>query len=345
MRVLNPARIITLISLYFTFTLLLLGCSSTGNTCRRPLPLTWSNQTLLLEDVTRLSSPAFAGRKTMTPGAALTRDYLILRMQQAGLVPWSSSLAPLTMAPAKHHNPFEQHFSYQYQFTERQGVNLIGMLPATHASSQWRLIVAHYDHLGMRGSKLYPGADDNASGIAAMLALAEHAKSQQRPTNLLFIATDAEEQGLYGSQALVAMLQDNNSQPSMSQIELAINLDMVGRPDRYHTIYLEGRRNFSQFAALQQHLMQTVGLCIRANHPPEAGKTIQRIDWLRSSDHYSFHQAKLPWLYFGIPPHSDYHQTSDIASKIDIEFLAAVTETAYELLIIDSYLLNNRAKQ
>lgn len=345
MRVLNPARIITLISLYLTFTLLLPGCSSTDKACHRPLQLTWANQPQLQEDVTRLSSPTFAGRKTMTPGAAMTRDYLTLRMQQAGLMPWPRLHAPLPSNAPPRDREFDQHFSYQYQFTERQGVNLIGMLPATQASDQWRLIVAHYDHLGTQDTEIYPGADDNASGIAAMLALAEHAKGQQRPSHLLFIATDAEEPGLYGSKALVAMLQDDNSQPAMAQIELVINLDMVGRPNPYHTIYLEGRKNFTQFTAIQNSLMQTVGLCIRANHPPEAGKSIQRIDWLRSSDHVSFYQADLPWLYFGVPPHSDYHQTSDIASKLDIEFLAAVTETAYKLLIIDSYLLNNRVKQ
>ncbi|GIU35160.1 hypothetical protein TUM3794_02420 [Shewanella colwelliana] len=255
----------------------------------------------------------------------MTRQFLISRMQSIGLQPWN--------------NTFQHPFEYDYQFDTRQGVNIIGVLNATQTTQDWRVVVAHYDHLGKKGSRLYPGADDNASGIAAMLAMAAHASTQPRPVNILFVATDAEEPGLFGGKALVDQLKLEQSNPNSTQIELTVNLDMVGHPGRPYSIYVEGRRNFTQFDAIQQRLEQTVGLCVRANHPPEAGRTTQRVDWLRASDHYPFHQAQIPWLYFGVPPHADYHQPTDSANKLDYNFLAAVAESAYELLIIDSYLL------
>lgn len=305
------------------------GCTSVHSECGAPYHLVWTDQQKLVQDIETLSSPAFEGRKTTTKGAELARTYIIHRMRQTKLTPWQRS--------------FEQDFDYAYQFSTRHGINVIGMLQATTPTNKWRIVVAHYDHLGKKGTTFYPGADDNASGVAAMLALAEQASMQDpQPTNLLFIATDAEEPGLYGSEAIVKRLMQQDSVPAKAQIELVINLDMIGRPSRQNSIYVEGRRGFNRFEQLHVKLQQAVGLCIRANHPPEAGRTIQRVDWLRASDHYPFHKAKIPWLYFGVPPHPDYHQPSDKVSKIDINFLAAVTETAYQLLVIDSYLLNNQ---
>ncbi|WP_428617932.1 M20/M25/M40 family metallo-hydrolase [Shewanella sp.] len=323
----DPARQLIRLLLVCIVTTSLMGCANTQPTCSEEYRLTWANQQMLYERVATLSSPVYMGRKTGTEGAALAREYIIEAMQGAGLTPWLGK--------------FSHDFEYKYQFSTRIGTNVIGTLPASAPSDRWRVVVAHYDHLGKQGSKLYGGADDNASGVAALLEIAAHIASQPREANLLFIATDAEEPGLYGSKAFVDGLMAPDTQLVPEQIELVINLDMIGRPARNARIYLEGRRGFSQFDTLKTELEQTVNLCIRANHPPEAGKTIQRIDWLRASDHYPFHKAGIPWLYFGVPPHKDYHQPGDDISKIDVNFLAAVTETAYKLLIIDSYLLNN----
>ncbi|CAM3932287.1 M28 family peptidase [Shewanella aquimarina] len=324
----RPALFVALLSLGL-LSLILQGCAESPNDrrCGDDYQLAWSNQARLLAHVETLSSDQFTGRKTGTDGAALARDYIMSQMRQAGLTAWQGH--------------FNHDFEYDYQFGTRLGTNVIGILPASHPSDRWRVVAAHYDHLGKQGHKLYHGADDNASGVAALLEIAAHSVSRARDTNLMFIATDAEEPGLYGSKAFVDGLLTPGAPLKASQIELMINLDMIGRPARNARIYLEGRRGFSQFQQIKAQLEQTVDLCIRANHPPEAGKTLQRVDWLRASDHYPFHQAGIPWLYFGVPPHKDYHQPSDEASKIDVNFLAAVTETAYKLLIIDTYLLNN----
>ncbi len=330
-------------------SVLLLGaCSTFGPNCKTEYQPNWVDTQSLQTDIAKLTSDQLEGRKTGTQGAALTRNYLNQRFSQIGLTPWLSSTNPQVLANKNYtqarNDAFDLPFAYSQGFSERQGSNVVGVLTASRPSPHWRLVVAHYDHLGIKTGKIHPGADDNASGIAAMLQLATYAaanRSLYQDTNLMFVATDAEEPGLYGGYALAEKLQLPHSVPNAEQIELAINLDMVGRPGRPTVIYLEGRKGFSQFALIQQKLIEETGLCIRAHHPRKLGTMTGNIDWLRASDHYPLHKAGIPWLYFGVPPHQDYHAPSDTLEKIDLEFLAAVTASAHQLLIINSLQLRN----
>ena len=234
---------------------------------------------------------------------------------------------------------FDVPFQYEKGFSDKQGINLVGVLMATKPTSRWRIVIAHYDHLGKQGSRVFHGADDNASGIAAMLQLASRAKwlgqtnaPEQANSNLMFIASDAEEPGLFGSKALVPLLLQHISP---RYIELAINLDMVGHPSRPYAIFLDGTRRFTKIATIMPKLSQNNNLCIRLSHPKPMGRDNKRVDWLRASDHYAFHEANLPWLYFGVPPHPQYHTPDDTSDRIDFDFLAAVSESAFELITIN----------
>ena len=195
------------------------------------------------------------------------------------------------------------------------------------------MITAHYDHLGQTASKMYPGADDNASGIAGMMAIA--AQWQENPplddVNLMIVATDAEEPGLYGSYALVTLLQ----QYPLMDIELSVNLDMIGHPDRRRAIYMEGQKNLSNFESIKPLLMQQTQLCIRTHHTNLLSGRMKKSDWLRASDHYPFHKAGYSWVYFGVPPHAQYHTADDTIATLDIDFIVAVAETVYQMLSID----------
>ena len=359
---------------------LISGCSHSHfsyASCKTQLTAEWANTDQLHADIAKLTSPELEGRKTDTLGAELTRQYIANRYREIGLTPWKDE--------------FSVPFTYQYNFGERQGSNMIGVIYAAEPTDKWRIILAHYDHLGKKGRKIYPGADDNASGVAALLQVASQiakhnkigyaglADSSQKPpqespkllqvanqvakhnridsapladprqeqpqepllesVNTLFVATDAEEPGLFGGYALVEQLKQLSAIPQIKQIELAINMDMVGRPGRPYVIYLEGRRGFSHFDEIKQTLTDITGLCIKAKHPRPLGRSVQKVDWLRASDHYPLHKAGIPWLYFGVPPHNDYHGSSDTIEKIDLKFLAAVSESAYQLLIIDSLTL------
>lgn len=310
----------------------LTGCASSPETCARTeLKLTWAEPLELQAIVTRLSSDKFEGRKTQTPGAEKSRDYIKQQFQGLGLQPWGAD--------------FIVPFEYQTFFTQENGANVVATAMATEPTNRWRIIVAHYDHLGMSGSKIYHGADDNASGVAAMLAIAKHWQQQfalQPNTlpkvNLMFVATDAEEPGLYGSIALVEQLKTRLPEATF---ELMLNLDMVSHPGRPYAIYLEGSRNFTQFTQFKPLLNQQNRLCIKLSHPKPVGRSIQSTDWLRASDHYSFHKANIPWLYFGVPTHPQYHTPEDTVATIDITFLAAVTESAFELLQLNAEYLKN----
>ncbi|WP_299797290.1 M28 family peptidase [uncultured Shewanella sp.] len=327
-----------LLTLGLLMLTLLCGCTSSNTPCKTQLTPDWASRSELRNDIEQLTSPALEGSKTGTRGAELSREYISQRFSQIGLTSWEQP-------PGDGDKPGYSHpFNYDYQFGRREGVNLVGVLKSPTPNDRWRIVVAHYDHLGKKAGKVHPGADDNASGVAAMLQLAAHSASEGEDgeqINYMFVATDAEEPGLFGGYALAEKLNDPNSNPNSKQIELAINMDMIGRPGRPYAIYLEGRRGFKHFKLIQQRLSNETGLCIKANHPRNRGREVSRVDWLRASDHYPLHRVGIPWLYFGVPPHKDYHAPTDTSEKIDLNFLAAVTESAYQLLIINSLLLQN----
>ncbi len=323
----------------FTFLILISGCATdTSPSCRARVTSDWANTTDLKSDINQLTSPALQGRKTGTRGAKLSREFISERFTQIGLTPW------LPSSGSDDVTDYAVPFTYDYQFSQRQGINLVGILKSPKPSDRWRIVIAHYDHLGKKAGKVHPGADDNASGVAAMLQIAAQSAAMQNDTeraNLMFVATDAEEPGLFGGYALVERLNNPASIPNSEQIELAINMDMVGRPGRPYAIYLEGKNGFNKFDQIRQRITVENSLCIKANHPGALGRELKRVNWLRASDHYPLHKAGIPWLYFGVPPHRDYHAPTDTTEKIDLKFLAAVSESAYQLLIINSLLLQN----
>lgn len=306
---------------------MLSGCSTMAQTqsqsCRASLQLNWADIGVINQDIRQLTSHEFQGRKTATQGAFLSQEYLTQRFKQIGLSPWQGQ--------------YRHGFGYQYQLRQQQGVNLVGIIPAKKANAPWRLVIAHYDHLGQKGSRFFPGADDNASGVAALLQVAEHALAQthQHPinANLMFVATDAEEPGLFGSIALVEQL---TRAIDKRQIELVLNLDMVGHPSRRYSLYVEGSRNFKHYDRFAPEISKDNRLCIRKGHPRPMGTSAIKTDWLKASDHYPFHQAGIPWLYFGVPMHSHYHETTDTLARLDIRFLAGVTESSFKVLLLPS---------
>ncbi|WP_153916660.1 M20/M25/M40 family metallo-hydrolase [Shewanella sp. TC10] len=296
--------------------LFLSGCASQN--CGNSPVNHWSNQSQLLEDIRVLSSPKFEGRKTGTYGAELSREYIKKRFTELHLSPWQDE--------------FEVPFNYRSSFSDKQGINLIATIKAKQPSQRWRVITAHYDHLGKKGNKVFAGADDNASGVAAMFAIAEQWQQQgNEDINLMLVATDAEEPGLFGSYALVEQVQNT---PQML-IELSLNLDMIGTPSRPKAIYIEGEKNLTEFSQLKTQLQDYNQLCVRESRSRMKNGSMVKIDWLRASDHYPFHKAGIPWLYLGVPSHKYYHTINDTIDKLDIGFLAAVTETAFEFITVN----------
>ena len=101
---------------------------------------------------------------------------------------------------------------------------MVAWLEGTQYPDKYIVITAHYDHLGKSGGKIYNGADDNASGVAAMLSIAEQLRRSRPKHSVIFLATDAEEKGLYGAKAFV-----QKPPVEISSIRFNLNLDMLAQ--------------------------------------------------------------------------------------------------------------------
>lgn len=204
--------------------------------------------------------------------------------------------------------------------------NVVGLLPGTDPGLRDQAVVvgAHHDHLGRggpasldpaRSGAIHPGADDNASGTAAVLALAEaFARAGGTRRTLVFVAFGAEEIGLLGSNHYV-----QHPAVPLEQTVAMVNLDMVGRlRERLHVMGVDtgqGLRTLVEQAAAELG----VALALRG-------------DGVAPSDHTPFLTRERPVLFVTTGPHEDYHRPSDTWDRIDAEGLRTVTRLVYRVV-------------
>ena len=262
----------------------------------------------VFEDVRQLASDDMQGRLAGSPGGEKARAYIVTRLEQAGVLPLGGSFEqPFTFTAAGRRGaaPAPGH-----------GVNLIGIIKGSRDPERYIVATAHYDHLGVRNGEVFNGADDNASGVAALLALATH-YSRSRPLHSILVAVlDAEEEGLQGARALMKA----PPVPVASMI-VNVNMDMVGR-DPSNKLFATG---ISHFPFLKPYLAQAAQppVVLAYGHDTPAEKE----DWTRDSDHYAFHQAGIPWIYFGVEDFDQHHKATDDAATIGKAFLAGAAGT------------------
>ncbi|MCC7479374.1 M20/M25/M40 family metallo-hydrolase [bacterium] len=204
--------------------------------------------------------------------------------------------------------------------------NIYGLLPGSDAGAGTIVIGAHYDHLGLGGPEsLAPeqygtphwGADDNASGVAAVLELAaRYGSAAQRPRHsLLFVFFSAEEIGTVGSDVFV-----KNLPVPHEQVLCMLNFDMVGRM-RDDKLIVEGTGTAAEFPEVLRGLDGQLGLQV------EMGAS-----GFGASDHMSFVKAKMPALFFFTGTHEDYHTPRDTADKVNPAGIASTADYAVEVL-------------
>jgi hypothetical protein len=208
--------------------------------------------------------------------------------------------------------------------------NVVGYLPATRAvtgvAKPWLMLGAHYDHLGHGGrgsslarageeTKVHPGADDNASGVAAVLSAAERLKKGSRGRNVAFAFWSGEESGLLGSAAFTA-----KPPVPLDQLAAYFNFDMVGRL-RDDTLQVQAAGSSPSWPALAES----------ANVEPKLKLTIQA-DPNLPTDSSSFNQASVPTLAFFTGTHEDYHRPSDTADRVDAEGIDRVVRYATRII-------------
>lgn len=271
----------------------------------------------LMATVRTLASEEYQGRAAGSEGGAKARAFIRARFEAIALTPIGASLEhTFTFTPKA--TPSRREAA-----SALNGVNLVGVCPGMESGLPAIVVSAHYDHLGIRDGKMYHGADDNASGVAVLLELAAQCMAQPFRHDLVFAAFDAEEAGLQGAAALLA-------EPTLpkDRIALNVNLDMVARGDKGE-IYVSGLQHNPKLRPLLDPVASRAPIEVRFGHDvPGSGSD----DWTMQSDHGPFHQAGIPFVYFGVEDHPDYHQPTDTADKINPDFFAKAAGVVLDAL-------------
>lgn len=259
----------------------------------------------LLADVKALSDPALEGRGMGTPGHAKARRIVIDRFKALGLA----------MVGDSYEHPFEMQ--------GRQGVNLIARIEGASTPDQYLVLSAHLDHLGIRKGQVFPGADDDASGVATVLALAGYVTSHRPQHSVLIVLFDGEEIGLLGSRAFVA-----HPPVPLAKIRMDLSLDMLGRNDK-NELWACGTSRWPKLKPAAEATASRSAITLRLGHDGADGQE----DWTSSSDHGSFHRKGIPFIYLGEEDHADYHRPTDTFERLQPAFFGAAAETALDLLL------------
>ena len=282
-------------------------------------------QVTMKQDVEILAADAFMGRETGTEGELKAAQYVATRFESMGLEAKGTDgyFQDFTFKPSKNPHLDPQFLKERTTDSTITGRNVVGFLDA--GAEHTVVVGAHFDHLGMGGDgslhrgeeAIHNGADDNASGVAMMLKIADdltiYAQENQLKNNYIFIGFSGEEMGLLGSAYWV-----RNATIDVSKVNYMINLDMVGRLNDEKTLAVHGVGTSPIF---KQTLFSN----------NDQGLTISEFEsGVGPSDFTSFYIYDLPVLGFFTGQHEDYHKPGDDAEKLNYEGME----------VIKSYLLN-----
>ena len=260
-----------------------------------------------LDDVRILSADDMEGRGVGTPGGAKARAYIVKRFGQIGLKPQGKA--------------FEQPFTFKpkFAFKDVTGVNLVARIEGTSSSDKVLVVSAHYDHLGVRKGQVYNGADDNASGVAGLLAVAEAFKARPPRHTVLIVAFDGEESGLKGAKAFVA-----DPPVPLAKIGLNVNFDMISKNAKGE-LYVSGAGPQPFLKPVLEGVARTAPVKLKLGHDTDAdGK---ENNWTQQSDQGPFAAAGVPWVYFGVEDHPEYHQPTDDFATVPQDFFKRAVAT------------------
>ena len=278
-----------------------------------------ADSTRILTDIAYLASDKLEGRLTGSPGndsaaAYIARRYAALKLK----APYPGYLQKFTARSAAA--------AHTGDTAGKATQNVVAMIEGTDPAlrNQYIVIGAHFDHLGRSTvSALDPeakdairnGADDNASGTAAVMELARMFSIEKPKRSIIFVNFSGEEQGLLGSQFFV----DNPPVPLSSMIAM-LNFDMVGRM-KDNGIMVFGTATATELASLIDSAnVGTLPLKVQGSG-----------DGFGSSDHSSFYAKEIPVLHFFTDVHGDYHRATDDVEKINLGGEARVVDLAYRI--------------
>ncbi len=281
--------------------LFIYGCSQTDSTS--------AEESTIRDHVEWLADPGLEGRLAGTAGEASAANYISDRFLASGLRPAGDNgtyLQQFTLT-----GPMPQAMEMENNISR----NVVGIIEGRGNSGQYIVIGAHYDSQGNGGmismdsddeQAVHPGADDNASGTAGLIELAEYFSENVPDKNMLFIAFSGEEMGLLGARYFM-----EETQISPDSIAAMINMDMIGRMDDNEvTIFGTGTSN--RWEEILDEL-ETDSLDITRT-PSGTG----------ASDHAAFYEAGIPVLHYFTGTHGDYHRSTDTADKINYKGIQSI---------------------
>lgn len=277
-------------------------------------------------DVIYLADDSLEGRQTGTEGEIKAAEYISKRFKDLGVEPKGTEgyLQPFNFKPQTDpHKDVEFSKDSEGYITGR---NVIGYI--NNDADKTIVIGAHYDHLGYGGDgslyrgdekQVHNGADDNASGVAVLLNLAnklkvKNASDKKDSNNYLFIAFSGEEMGLIGSNYFV-----KNPTVETKSINYMINMDMVGRLKQDSTLAVYGVGTSPIFKqVIQSH--------------NDRFKLVQKESGVGPSDHTSFYLADIPVIHFFTGQHEDYHKPSDDHEKLNYKGMETISNYLYNII-------------
>ncbi len=259
----------------------------------------------LLETIQRIAHDSMRGRATPSPELERTANWIAERFEALGLEP-----------------PFDGSYLQWYETQGVRAPNVAGLVRGSdpQLADEYVVYSAHMDHVGVgrpdaSGDSVYNGADDDASGTAVVLELAEAFGALNPPTrrSTIFLLVSGEEQGLWGSRHFAT-----DPPVPLEAVVANLNADMLGRnwTDRVVAIGKE-----------QSDLGETLD-AVAAAHPELGIRPIEdpwpEENFYRRSDHFNFARRGVPVLFFFNGTHEDYHRPSDEAELIDAEKAARI---------------------
>jgi hypothetical protein len=261
----------------------------------------------LLDDLRILSADDMQGRGAGTAGSALARAYIIDRLESIGV-------------PAMG-GDFEHEFDYTTRRRPGEnlrGTNIVGLIEGTGSSERVMVVSAHYDHEGVRNGAIYNGADDNASGVAAVLATAADFIANPPEHDVIIVLFDAEEHGLQGARAFVA-------RPPVEQSRIAfnLNLDMVAMSDP-RNLWVVGTHSFPVLLPIVERVAASAPVNFPTGFDDPADP---EHDWTMLSDQGAFHAVGIPNIYLGVDFHPHYHEPSDDYENMTLDFFQDAAAT------------------
>ena len=319
-------------------------------------------ETINIQDLERhltiLASDSLEGRETGKKGQKMAADYIANHFKNIGIPPYKKDTyyQKFKVKSGKHICKCEDcdvGFVKQLFGKKRRikGENVLGYIEGSDLKDELIIITAHYDHLGKHDSLIFNGADDDGSGTAATLEIAEAFMLAKKAGNgprrsVLIMPVSGEEKGLLGSKYYT----DHPIYPLKNTVA-NLNIDMIGRLDDWHDtanyVYLIGADRLSQElhdiseTVNEKHIGLNLDYTFNEEDDPNR--------YYYRSDHYNFAKNNIPVIFYFNGVHEDYHKVTDTVEKIDFEKVETITRlvflTAWELANRDERIIVDKKEK